>query len=381
MLKTSIELLKEEERSLASYSVKNTESGGRVFLEPEHVLRLSFQRDRDRILHCKYFRRLEYKTQVFINSEGDNYRTRLTHTLEVAGIARTIALSLGLNTNLAESIALAHDLGHAPFGHSGQDILSELMSSHGGFEHNKQSLRIVQKLENRYSEFSGLNLCKVTLIGIMKHGGDYEKSDLIEFRNQIGPPMESMIVDVADEIAYNNHDIDDGLESNFIQVDGLCETRIWKEFYNENCKQHKNLSLETLYRKTIRQILNEMVMDLVQNTENLIQKFEIENRLNLYNCWKTKTKIVSYSDSMQEKVSELKSYLLSNLYNHPEVKIKMDLGKKIIEKLFNHYKSNINQIPEKFRMNIDRDGEYRVIADYISGMTDRYAEQIYNKLS
>ena len=276
MLKNIQTLYNEEDSKLAPYAIKNKGSGERVFPEVDHLYRLPFQRDRDRILHSRAFKRLQYKTQVFVNSEGDHFRTRLTHTLEVAGVSRSIATALGLNTYLSEVIALAHDLGHSPFGHAGQDILSELMKNYGGFEHNKQSLRIVQKIENRYPDFYGLNLCKLSLLGLMKHGGAYETSDLKTIRKETGPTLESLIVDFADEIAYNSHDVDDGIENNYLNLEELAGVKIWSETFREIRSVYKNAPLKLVIRKTVRTMIDSMTIDLLsttnQNIENLNAK-------------------------------------------------------------------------------------------------------------
>jgi dGTPase len=289
MIKNIEELYKEEDAKIQPYGVKHRASRERVYEEKEHELRLPLHRDRDRIYHSRFFKRLQYKTQVFTNSEGDNFRTRLTHTLEVSGIARSVATNLGLNSHLAECIALAHDLGHAPFGHAGQDILSELMQGNGGFEHNKQSLRIVQILEKRYPEFPGINLCKVTLSGIMKHGGDYAKSELNELRLTEGPSLESLLTDLSDEIAYTCHDIEDGLEMEYISVESLMQVSLWKEMYTIMKNKYKEASMDLLTRSTIRGILNLLVTDLTTTTEMNLQKNKIETSSDLkkicYNCY------------------------------------------------------------------------------------------------
>ena len=296
MIKTIDELYREEDSKIADYGVKHFESRERMYEEKGHAFRLPLQRDRDRIYHSRFFKRLQYKTQVFTNSEGDNFRTRLTHTLEVSGIARSIATNLNLNSLLAECIALAHDLGHAPFGHAGQDILSELMKGNGGFEHNKQSLRIVQILENRYPEFPGINLCKATLSGIMKHGGDYAKSELNELRIQEGPSLESLITDISDEIAYTCHDIEDGLEMEYITIDSLMQVSLWKEMYLSMKEKYKDASEDILARSSIRGILNLLVTDLTTTTDKNLNNNKINTQEDLRSAWMKGIRIAGYSE-------------------------------------------------------------------------------------
>ncbi len=374
MIKTIDELYKEEDSQIAQYGVKHVESRERVYDEKGHVFRLPLQRDRDRIYHSRFFKRLQYKTQVFTNSEGDNFRTRLTHTLEVSGIARSIATNLGLNSLLSECIALAHDLGHAPFGHAGQDILSELMKGNGGFEHNKQSLRIVQILENRYPEFPGINLCKVTLSGIMKHGGDYAKSELNELRLSEGPSLESLITDLSDEIAYSCHDIEDGLEMEYISVESLMQVRLWKEMYSIMKDKYQEVNPDLLTRSTIRGILNLLVTDLTTQTETNLKKNKIETAEDLKKIWSKGIRIAGYSDEIFKQVRELKKYLLVELYHHERVIQMSRRGQVIIEKLFFYFLENTREIPEAYLKRMEEDGKYRAVCDYISGMTDRYAE-------
>jgi len=380
MIKTIDELYNEEDSKISPYGVKHFDSRDRVYEERGHVFRLPLQRDRDRIYHSRFFKRLQYKTQVFTNSEGDNFRTRLTHTLEVSGIARSIATNLGLNSMLSECIALAHDLGHAPFGHAGQDVLSELMKGNGGFEHNKQSLRIVQILENRYPEFPGINLCKVTLSGLMKHGGDYAKSELNELRLTEGPSLESLITDLSDEIAYSCHDIEDGLEMDYISVESLMQVSLWKEMYSQMKEKYKNASLDILARSTIRGILNLLVTDLTTTTEENRKKYKIENSDDLKKVWAKGTRIAGYSDEMFKQVRELKKYLLEDLYHHERVIQMSKRGQSMIEKLFHYFLNHTEEIPEAYRKRMEEDGKYRAVCDYISGMTDRYAELQFNSI-
>ncbi|MEM7179363.1 MAG: deoxyguanosinetriphosphate triphosphohydrolase [Spirochaetota bacterium] len=380
MIKSMQELIWEEDAKLAPYAVKNQQSRERMYPEEEHPYRLPLQRDRDRLFHCRAFKRLEYKTQVFINSHGDNFRTRLTHTLEVAGVSRTIATSLGLNSRLAEVIALAHDIGHAPFGHAGQDILSELMKAYGGFEHNKQSLRVLSVLENRYPKFAGLNLCKVTLTGIMKHAGQYTKDDLLQARQEEGPSLEAMVSDIADEIAYNTHDIEDGLEKGYITPENLTEVSIWKEQYALAKEEFPQIEPILLLRHCFRRLMNTIITGVLQASDEAIQTYQITDRDTLKSLWKKSIRVVRYSEETEPKIRELKRFLQLNLYHHPKVKKMGDQGKQIIEVLFQHYSQYPEKIADSYRKRIDSAGKYRVICDYIAGMTDRYATLQYEAL-
>lgn len=367
-------LYQEEDSRLSEYAVKNFETEERFYPEPPHSYRLPLHRDRDRIFHSRAFKRLEYKTQVFLNSEGDNFRTRLTHTLEVAGVSRTISTALGLNSNLSEVISLAHDLGHTPFGHAGQDILGELMSEHGGFEHNKQSLRIVRSLETRYPEFPGLNLSRMTLIGLLKHGADYEKSELLILRQEQGPSIEAVVCDFADEIAYTHHDIEDGMERNLIQPEGLSSCFLWKKHYSESKEAFGHLHEDLIVRRALRSMMNEVVTDLIETTEKNLFRMNIMNRKNFSESFKNGERTVGYSAEVESGVLQLKSYLRENLYKHPKVMVKSARGQKIIEFLFNTFLKNPKEIPENYRKRSEKEGIHRAISDYISGMTDRYAE-------
>ncbi len=376
MLRKRQDIIQWEDSGLAPYAVKNQGNEARIYPEPEHAFRIPFQRDKDRIIHSRAFRRLEYKTQVFIASIGDNYRTRLTHTLEVAALARTVAGNLGLNTYLAESIALAHDLGHAPFGHAGQDQLALLMKNKGGFEHNKQSLRIVRYLENRYPGFPGLNLCIATLKGIMKHGGEYEESDFGSERKEEGPSLEAMITDTCDFIAYNSHDVEDGLESGLISESDLRNTQIWQENYEQVKEDFPHARATQLQRETVRRMLNAMVEDFICTTASNIEKLNIGSLGDITKARKQGFEIIAFSPKMEGRIRELKTFLTENLYKHPEVVALSEFGKEVIEALFNYYENKPFKMPPGYVERIDTEGKYRVICDYIAGMTDRYAEDI-----
>ncbi|MCB1158268.1 MAG: deoxyguanosinetriphosphate triphosphohydrolase [Leptospiraceae bacterium] len=380
MIKRIEELLKEEDSKLFSYAVKNSEHTEREYPETLHPFRLPLQRDRDRLFHSQAFKRLEYKTQVFINSEGDHFRTRLTHTLEVAGVSRTVATALGLNSLLAEVIALCHDIGHSPFGHAGQDKLSELMEEKGGFEHNKQSLRVLRELENRYIEHPGLNLCLITLMGIMKHGGDYRPSQIGELRKAYGASLEARVADVSDEITYNCHDIEDGLEKGYISVKDLSVVSIWQEYYENSIFLYRNADAKLLRRHVIRRLMNEMILDLFQHTASEIERLNLKHFSELSEGKFRNERIIAYSEDMYKKTRELKKFLHENLYHHPKVEENSNRGKEIIEKLFQYFLKNLQKVPESYLNRIQEDGEYRVVCDYIAGLTDRYAEQKYKEI-
>ncbi|MCZ8156241.1 MAG: deoxyguanosinetriphosphate triphosphohydrolase [Leptospira sp.] len=373
MLKGRSILLEEEEKTLAPFAEKSSQSGFRLYPEEEHVYRLPFQRDKDRIVHCQAFKRLEYKTQVFVYSVGDHYRNRLTHTLEVAGVSRTVAKVLGLNEDLSEAIALAHDLGHSPFGHAGQDALAELMRGNGGFEHNKQSLRVVQKLERKYPDFPGLNLTHATLQGIMKHGGDYDKSQMNVIRKEEGPSLEAQIVDFSDEIAYSSHDIEDGLEKKFLSPDELMDVQLWRRQYLTAKQKYPTIKEELILRTTFRGILNEIVSDLITSTSAKLNLHQIKSLEDVHNAFKERVKLVTFSEPMESEMKELKSFLLQKLYRHRDVSKMSDQGKEIIFVLFDHFLKHPDSIPTSYLEREEKEGRHRVVCDYIAGMTDRYA--------
>ncbi|EMM99826.1 phosphohydrolase-associated domain protein [Leptospira noguchii str. 2007001578] len=373
-------MLQKETETLAPYAISNANNGGRIYEEEEHSYRLPFQRDRDRILHSSAFKRLQYKTQVFIFSVGENYRNRMTHTLEVAGLSRTIASALGLNSLLSESIALAHDLGHTPFGHAGQEILSGLMKDYGGFEHNKQSLRIVTSIEKKYPNFPGLNLCRETLKGLMKHGTDYDSSVILLERKENGPSLEGMIADLSDEIAYTNHDIEDGWEMGYLHLGDLLENPFWKEVYEECKDQYKEVGEKILIRTSIRTLTNFLVSDLIQSISSALEKNQIQSNEDLSFLWKQDIRIASFSNRVDLKFRELKSFLYEKLYRHEDLIRMSDYGKKIIESLFDYFLKHPEKIPETYKERIEEESLYRVVSDYVAGMTDRYAEKIYQSL-
>jgi len=372
------ELEKIEADKLAPYAMRACLSQGRTHDEAEHPMRTCYQRDRDRIVHCSAFRRLEYKTQVFVNHEGDYYRTRLTHTLEVAQITRTLARALRLNEDLAETIALAHDLGHTPFGHSGERMLNKLMKAHGGFEHNRQSLRVVDHLEDKYPYFRGLNLTWEVREGIIKHSSDHDNPDMVsEFMPHLNPTLEAEIVNIADEIAYNNHDIDDGLASEMITVEQLSDVQIWQENYERVLSEMPDRPSKVKRHQTVRYIINLLVTDLITNILHNIKKYKIGSLDDVRQC---KSKIVCFSDEIDKKNRDLKKFLKGKLYRHYRVIRMAEKANHFMTQMFKAYEVTPEQLPPHVYLQIDGSNKERIIADYIAGMTDRYALDEYKKL-
>ncbi|MFZ3072192.1 MAG: deoxyguanosinetriphosphate triphosphohydrolase [Thermodesulfobacteriota bacterium] len=368
----------DEAKRLAPYAVKSLDSRGRRFPEAEHPFRTVFQRDRDRIIHCNAFRRLEYKTQVFVYHEGDHYRTRLTHTIEVAQIARTIARALGLNEDLSEAIALAHDLGHPPFGHTGERILNGLMSGNGGFEHNAHSLRIVEELEKRYPAFQGLNLTWEVREGITKHNSEHDRPGVTdEYEKGMAASLEAQIVDMADEIAYNNHDIDDGLSSGMLEPDMMKDVELWQENFKEVKKANENVDFKVLKYQTIVRIINAQVTDLVGNISSILEEEGIKSAADARKRGKP---VACFSRPMTAKNVELKKFLKKNLYEHYRLVRMADKARRMLEGLFNAYQREPLLLPPHFFSNIETIGKERLICDYMAGMTDRFALDEYKKL-
>ncbi len=380
MKKTDRTYLEELEDSLlAPYAAKTRHSRGREFPEEPHPYRTEFQRDRERIIHSRAFRRLEYKTQVFVNHEGDHYRTRLTHTIEVAQIARSIARALRLNEDLAESIALAHDLGHTPFGHAGELALDELMNGHGGFEHNRQSLRVVEKLEERYGAFPGLNLTWETREGIVKHSSPHDHPKAYHFAPGELPSLEAQIIDHADEIAYNNHDIDDGISSGILDLEDVRRLRIWriaeKPRTAEGPAERDNRFLVTA---TIRAVINLLVSDLIDETKRNIERLSIRDYEGVR---KAPERAVNFSKAIADASEELKDFLMERLYRHYRV-VRMGIkAQRVIADLFNIYREHPNALHDSYIERIKSEGLERTISDYIAGMTDRYALEEHQKLT
>jgi len=370
-------LQKLEESNLASYAARSSLTKGRDHAEDSHAYRTEYQRDRERIIHSRAFRRLEYKTQVFINHEGDHYRTRLTHTIEVAQIARAVSRALRLNEDLAESIALAHDLGHTPFGHVGEKELDRLLKDHGGFEHNRQSLRVVEVLEKRYSSFDGLNLTWETREGIIKHSSPYDRPEASDFLPAEKPSLEAQIIDLADEIAYNNHDLDDGISSGLLDYEGVIKLGIWdlaKESYNRPLPD----SNKSAAREIIRTIINLLVTDLLNSTIKNIN----DNNINSYDdVKKSPIKLACFSDDIRKANNELKNFLRKNMYQHYRVTRMSLKSQKVINELFHIYTEHPDTLPERYKEEIEQHGILRTVTDFIAGMTDRFALEEYRKLT
>jgi len=377
MIRSREEYEELEKRDLAPYASHSGASMGREYEEEEHPYRSRFQRDRDRIIHSKAFRRLEYKTQVFVNHEGDHYRTRLTHSLEVAQISRSIARMLCLNEDLAEAIALAHDLGHPPFGHSGQDVMNELMAGHGGFEHNRQSLRIVTLLEQPYAAFPGLNLSYEVLEGISKHFTDYDLPQGRGFSREGEPSLEAQLVNLADEIAYNNHDLDDGLRSQMIDLEQLREVQIWQENFERVGRGIGKGQVELQARATVKELINLLVSDLIQQTEKNIQARKISSPQDVRERGKS---LVGFSEEVKRQTVELKRFLFAKLYRHYRVERMAVKAERILRDLFSTYLQNPKILPpEVFEKSPEQDS-HRAICDYVAGMTDRFALEEHEKL-
>ncbi len=361
-------------------------SKGRFFNEKKTHLRSDFQRDRDRIIHSTAFRRLKHKTQVFVNTSGDHFRTRITHSLEVAQIARTLSKFFNLNEDLCETLSLAHDLGHTPFGHAGEEALNDCMKRFGGFDHNIQTLRTILFLENRYYAFKGLNLTLETLDGLIKHNGPIKNLKKLKkilgvnyFKNKINfsesPSLEAQVASISDDIAYNSHDLEDGLKSNLFYLSDLENIPILDKIVIKHKKKLKDYSIDLVIRQIVREIINEMVEDLIITTQKNIKKNKIKN---LKDVFKSKYPLVTFSNKMKKFDKRIKSFLRKNMYYHRKVKFNTNDGKKIIRKLFISIKKN----PDEY-INVskyDKTNVARSICDFIAGMTDRYAINLYKKI-
>jgi len=362
------------------------QSKGRFFREKKNNFRNDFQRDRDRIIHSTAFRRLKHKTQVFVNTTGDHFRTRITHSLEVSQIARSLSKFFNLNEDLSETLSLAHDLGHTPFGHAGEEALNNCMKKYGGFDHNIQTLRIITILENRYYDFNGLNLSFETLDGLIKHNGpvkDKEKFNKILgknfFKNKINfllnSSLEAQIASISDDIAYNSHDLEDGLKANLFKLDDLKNIPILNNIISKHIKKINKNSIDLVIRQIIREIINEMVSDVINSIKKNIRINQIKN---LNDVYKSNKILVCFSDQMKNFDIRIKRFLKQKMYFHRKVNFKTNYGKKIVIKLFNKIKSN----PKKY-INIKKYNNSnieRIICDFIAGMTDRYAINLYNQI-
>ena len=366
-------------RELAPYAVSAEISRGRRIPEDPAPGRTAFQRDRDRIIHSTAFRRLEYKTQVFVNHEGDLFRTRLTHSLEVAQIGRSIARNLHLNEDLVEAISLAHDLGHTPFGHAGQDALNGCMREHGGFEHNLQSLRVVDVLEERYGAFDGLNLCFETREGILKHCAKKNAVRLGDvgerFLSDRRPSLEAQLANLADEIAYNNHDVDDGLRSGLITRQQLEEVSIFSRHFAMAQQQYPEISGRRLIHETVRRMINTLVADLTRQSEINIAASRPSDLAAVRNS----EYLIGFSEEIRREQQQLKQFLHENLYRHYKVVRMSAKARHTVEMLFGAFRSDIRLLPPVYQQKYDQD-KHQAIADYIAGMTDRYAIREYRRL-
>lgn len=375
---TRKEIEKREKGLLAPYAMHSMDTRGRKYPEKEPEYRSVYQRDRDRIIHSTAFRRLEYKTQVFVNHEGDYYRTRLTHTLEVSQIARSIARIMALNEDMVEAIALSHDIGHPPFGHAGEDTLSFLMKDRGGFDHNLQGLRVVDELEQRYPDFPGLNLTWEVREGINKHTTMFDKAErLVELEPETSPPLETQVVDIADEIAYDNHDIDDGITSGLINEDQLSGLGLWKAAASDIKKRYSSLSDKIRKYQIVRSLIDRQIRDLVEASGKNISAAGIKS---VADVRKHPQKLFTSSKDMQEARAELRAFLMKNLYNHFRVIRMSDKARRFLTELFNVYNEKPEQLSPSDQEKIKKCGIHRVICDYIAGMTDRYALDEYKKL-
>ncbi len=373
-----------ESTGLAPYAATESSSLGRRYTEPGTRYRSEYQRDRDRIVHSTAFRRLVYKTQVFVNHEGDMYRTRLTHSLEVAQIGRTVARALSLNESLTEAICLAHDLGHTPFGHSGQDALNACMRDFGGFEHNLQSLRVVDELEAKYADFPGLNLTFETREGILKHCSTKNARELGElgrrFLERRQPGLEAQIADLADAIAYNNHDVDDGYRANLLTIEQLRQQVMFAREFDAVHARYPELEDRRLIYEIIRRMINRVVTDLIENTQAAIRRLQPES---IEDIRSQPGPLVSFTDAVSVEHRELKRFLNENMYRHPTVKSMQDKARERVRALFDQYMSKPLQMPDEFSARAaqgDTSVKARVVADYIAGMTDRFAIAEYERL-
>ena len=377
---TRAELENREMETLAPYAAKSGLSRGRRYSEEEHPLRTRYQRDRDRVIHSTAFRRLEYKTQVFVNHEGDHYRTRLTHTIEVAQIARSIARALNLNEDLTEAVALAHDLGHTPFGHSGEEALDKLMEEHGGFEHNRHGVRVVETLERRYPNFSGLNLTYEVRESMIKHHTRYDLPKLEEFREyepDQEPLLEAQVVEVADSVAYDAHDLDDSLSAGLIMEGDLEEVELWQRERLRVREEFGELSERDRRIQTVRSIINQEVTDLLQETAKNLKESRISTSEDVRRAGK---RLVSFSSEMIRLKGEMQNFMRKEVYNHFRVVRMVTKAKRFVEDLFHAYLENENQLPPAYKARVAEDGKHRVICDYIAGMTDRFAQDEFIRL-
>lgn len=373
------------EAHLAPYAARSDTSTGRRYTEPSTSSRTEFQRDRDRIIHSAAFRRLEYKTQVFVNHEGDLFRTRLTHSIEVAQIARSIARNLQLNEDLVEAISLAHDLGHTPFGHAGQDALNACMKDYGGFEHNLQSLRVVDTLEQRYGAFDGLNLMFETREGILKHCSlaNAKKLDAIgqRFIERKQPSLEAQLANLADEIAYNNHDIDDGLRSGLLTTAQLDEIEFYARHRHQVELAFPGITGRRAINETIRRMINALIVDVIETSQERIRSAQLKTIDDVRNA----PALIAFSDGMRTEAALLKRFLRENLYQHYQVNRMTSKARRIVAELFDTFMREPNLLPPDYQQERSDtsqaiSAQARKVSDYIAGMTDRYAIREHKRL-
>ena len=375
-----------KENHLKPYAIKSINSKGRIYNEKENSIRSPYQRDRDRIIHSSSFRRLKHKTQVFVNTEGDHYRTRLTHSMEVSQISRTLARFLGLNEDLCETLSLSHDLGHTPFGHAGEEVLNQCIKRHGGFNHNIQTLRIVTLLEHKYYKFFGLNLTIETLDGLIKHNGPVKNLNLYNtilkkdlFKNKIifdaYPSLEAQIAAISDDIAYNNHDLEDGLRAGLFTIEKFNSIPFVSKLINKHVNNTKNFRREIIINQIVRELINVMVVDVINTTNRNLKKYNPQSIKDIY---KQDHLIVDFSDKIKKVDMQIKDFLRHNMYNHKKVIINTNKGKRIIKVLFNYLSKN----PKKYINEelVKKAPKERVVADFIAGMTDRYAINLHKKI-
>jgi dGTPase len=377
MLRTREDIEEVEDGTLAAYAMRSRASRGRGVAEPAHQMRTCFQRDRDRIIHSAAFRRLEYKTQVFVNHEGDYYRTRLTHTIEAAQITRTVAGALGLNRDLAEAVALAHDLGHTPFGHAGERMLNDLMRPHGGFDHNAQSLRTVDWIEVRYPNFRGLNLSFEVREGIIKHSAFKGRAAAQEFDPTLYPCLEAQIVDLADEIAYLAHDVDDGLKAGMLTVEELAQSRLYRDAVQAVKEVYGGIGQGVARYQMVIRMIDAMVTDLTSNIDASLTQAGV---VSVEAVRRASRALASFSDEMGAQVAELKRVMRDYLYHHYRVSRMTEKAGRVLARLFETYMAEPRQMPAHVLAGVEHDPLPRVIADYIAGMTDRFALDEYRKL-
>ena len=366
-----------EARQLAPYAMRNADSRGRVHDEREHALRTAYQRDRERIIHSTAFRRMQYKTQVFVNHEGDHYRTRLTHTTEVAQIARAAARVLNVNEDLTEAVALAHDIGHTPFGHSGEDALRELMNGHGGFEHNTHGLRVVDVLEHCYPSFRGLNLTWEVRESIVKHVTSYDHPALSEFEPDLRPLIEAQIVEAADGIAYNSHDLDDALAAGILDADAYAQVGMLRKVVRDVGRRIPNLPPDKERHEVVRALINLLVSDLCESTLARIRDLGIQS---VGDVRSAPANLVAFSEGVAADAAELEKYLFANVYQHYRVARMTNKAKHFVKELFGAFIEQPRQLPPFYQAWVREQGPYQGVCDYIAGMTDRYAQDEYRRL-